>query len=139
MSLSFTVPGTFDLAWFGERLREEHGYLGPDDQTFYPTTVLDDGQLIVSARTSTGTEIDERSRDAIQAVIDAHDGSPPSGVVAERQEEQTARERATTAIQTLEDAHANWGSLTSVQKDAALKLVVVVVAKLGRLVLRRFG
>lgn len=89
--MRFTVPDTFDLVWLAERLREEHGYLGPDEQTFYPRTVLDGTELTVAARTSTGTEIDERSRDSIQAIIDAHDGSPPADIAADRQRTEDAQ------------------------------------------------
>jgi hypothetical protein len=42
------------------------------------------------------------------------------------------------AIGTLEQADANWASLTAAQKDAAARLVVRATAKLGRFLLGRF-
>lgn len=41
-------------------------------------------------------------------------------------------------IEQAEDAHTKWNSLTQAQKNAALREVVLAVAKLGRLALSRF-
>lgn len=141
MALTFDVVDQ-KLGWLAEVLRETHGYLGPDDDIFYPTVVYNPGSstIEVEARSpgATPTLIDESDRADLQAIIDAHDGSPPADIQAEQTEEDNARTRASDAIQTLENAHANWGSLTNAQKDSALKLVVIVVAKIGRLILRKF-
>lgn len=152
MPLMFPISDTFDPSWFAEKLRDDHGYLGPDDNMFYPNIDIKTPEeqatpsgtpsyyLVVEARRSaaTPTPIDESDRSDIQAIIDAHDGSPPTNIQVEQTAESNARTRAKDAIQTLENAHANWGSLTNAQKDAALKLVVIAVAKVGRLILRKF-
>lgn len=52
--------------------------------------------------------------------------------------EDTLRSRAESALATLEQAVANWDSLTAAQKDGALKLTVKATAGLIRLALRRF-
>lgn len=49
----------------------------------------------------------------------------------------TLRDKADQAITLLENADANWASLTAAQKDAAMRLSVRVVAKLARMAVNR--
>lgn len=56
---------------------------------------------------------------------------------AEASAVSTLRDRISGAIDTLEQAWANWATLTDAQKDAAQKLNVRVTVALGRLAVRR--
>lgn len=136
MAITFNAPA--NVGWLAERLRDVHGYLGPSDFIFYPTVEVEDGVLTIEARRPDGTDIDESDRADLQAIIDTHDGTPPPDEQSRQTEAEEARVRARDAIQTLEDAHANWDTLTQAQKDTALKLNTIVTAKLARLALRFF-
>lgn len=76
--MEFTTPKEFDPRGFAEALREDHGYLGPDDTVFYPTLERVEDGINIEARTSEGNQIDERSRESIQTIIDNH--QPPEPV-----------------------------------------------------------
>jgi hypothetical protein len=77
---------------------------------------------------------------AEQAEFDAFQAAQVAGTTAQAAADANAAtmlDRIGQAISNLETAAANWGTITAVQKDAALKLTVQVVARLARLILRR--
>lgn len=95
--MEFTAPADFNPRELAQTLRDDHGYLGPvverrredpspdgspmvvtwDEPSYYPTVDLVDRVLHIEARTETGSPIDERSREAIQAIIDSHAYTEP--------------------------------------------------------------
>lgn len=56
---------------------------------------------------------------------------------AKQANETSLRTKVLNAIGSLETADANWNTLTNAEKDAAVRLAVRGVAKLGRIVLNR--
>lgn len=83
--------------------------------------MADSGELITE---------DSATDAAVNAIIQAHDGSLPA---QERLNEASLRTKVRNAITNLETADASWGALTAAQKDAAIRLSVRVAAKLARL------
>ena len=81
-----------------------------------PLTPEEEAQAVVDAAAAAGTA-------AEQAVFSAND--------------RTLRDRVEQGLSALAAAHANWGALTAVQKDTALRLNVRVTLALARLQLRR--
>lgn len=116
----------------GDNLTKEIAAAGFDavKVAVYP----EDNEIEVSGRTSAGNEIGAGDRPALQAIITAHTGQPTE----EQQRPTKARQKIEAAIATLENADTNWATLTAAQKDAAARLVVRAVAKLGRFLLGRF-
>jgi hypothetical protein len=70
--------------------------------------------------------------DAKGAVIGT-DAEPTGQAKVEADNASTMRSAAIQAIQTLENADANWAGLSAAQKDAAQRLALRVTAKLVRL------
>lgn len=54
-------------------------------------------------------------------------GSPPANAA-------TLTQQITTAIQTFENADANWATMTAAQRNDVLKLAVRSLARLGRII-----
>jgi hypothetical protein len=97
----------------------------------------EDDTVRIVARTATGTEIDERSRDAIQAVLDVHAGEPDE----EQLRPVRVRAKVEAGIERLEgDAKdaATWNGLTAARRQENARISALMVAKLARIVLERF-
>lgn len=86
--MEFTPPP--DNEWLGEALVHDHGYLPPEGSA-YPPFRQEDDVIHIELRRPDGTPVDESDRAAIQAIIDAHDGSPPADIAAEQKPREDAR------------------------------------------------
>ena len=91
-------------------------------------------ELEVQAHTASGNPIDERSRDSIQAVIDAHTGQPTE----EELRPTTLRTRADAALVDLRTIRDSSGNLSSAQLSNAVRLMARVLIVLIRLALSRY-
>lgn len=84
---------------------------------------------------------DNVQESTVAAVVAAHDPTTPGPAEATEiqhaSNEATLRTRVLDAINTLEQAHANWPTLSAAQKDAALRLNVRVTAALARIQFRQ--
>lgn len=114
----------------GDRLKAELAAAGVPVED----VVLDLKDETLEERVLVLTGIDETRRADAQAVISAHSPAPTEAELRPAR----LREKASQAIVTLENAHANWATLTAAQKDAAIRLSVLVTAKLARLALTKF-
>lgn len=124
--LIFSAPASINGAGLASELAAA-GYQQPE-------FVLNGDNVEVSALTSAGNPIDERSRDSIQAVIDAHTGQSTE----EQQRTATLRTRADSALTDLRTIRDSSGNLSSAQLSNAVRLLARVLIVLVRLALSRY-
>lgn len=97
------------------------------------------GKLVIDCSAGEIGTVEISEQEAAQIADDQMEAAATAAV-----ESTTATRRAQVLakvdqrISQAENAYDNWGVLSNAQKDAALKQVVLAVAKLGRLALNRF-
>jgi hypothetical protein len=123
MSLVFERPDPLNTTFLVEEL-EDAGYQGI---SFFIQDEDADGnrEWGVNALTATGEPIDERSRNAIQAVFDAHTGAPPPEVQTAMEADQQMQNLRAKALA----VYRGEDQFTALQRDRILAAIVLKLTK----------